>query len=185
MPNRTIYVADADVPLFEKAQSLVGGNLSAAIAEALRRFVREREQQVSGFEEVTVKLGKNVHSYKRFQGRRLASGRMLEEDGTREVSYRIYQTPKNNLAVYVSNTPNWNYWTDRKKRPGKNTPVNWDSEEWSDVDWSRWSGNDSEYRLEIFASLEELEHNVPDELYETVARILRGNNDKGVEVLDI
>jgi hypothetical protein len=33
MPNRTIYVADADLPIFEKAQELAGENLSATIAE--------------------------------------------------------------------------------------------------------------------------------------------------------
>ncbi len=39
MPNRTIYVADSDLPVFEKAQQLAGDNLSATIAQALRRFV--------------------------------------------------------------------------------------------------------------------------------------------------
>jgi len=47
MPNRTIYVADADVPIFEKAQKLAGDNLSAAIAHALRSFVEREEARVS------------------------------------------------------------------------------------------------------------------------------------------
>src|SRR5690348_14808983 len=38
MPNKTIYVADSDLPLYEQAQAMAGGNLSAAIAQALRRF---------------------------------------------------------------------------------------------------------------------------------------------------
>ena len=31
VPNKTIYVSDGDLPLFERAQELAGGNLSAAI----------------------------------------------------------------------------------------------------------------------------------------------------------
>ena len=44
MPKRTIYVADADVPIFDKAQQLAGGNLSGAITEALRNFIKSREK---------------------------------------------------------------------------------------------------------------------------------------------
>ena len=34
MPNKTIYVADGDLPLFDRAQELTGGNLSATITRA-------------------------------------------------------------------------------------------------------------------------------------------------------
>ena len=47
MPNRTIYVADADLPIFEKAQKLAGDNLSAAIAQALHYFVEKEEAKMS------------------------------------------------------------------------------------------------------------------------------------------
>ncbi|MBV9124589.1 MAG: EXLDI protein, partial [Planctomycetes bacterium] len=57
MPNRTIYIADADVPLFEKAQKLAGDNLSAAIASALRTFVEGEEARQGGYEDITVKVG--------------------------------------------------------------------------------------------------------------------------------
>ena len=45
MPNRTIYVADVDLPIFEKAQKLAGDNLSAAIAQALHYFVEKGRGQ--------------------------------------------------------------------------------------------------------------------------------------------
>ena len=179
MPNRTIYVADSDVPLFEKAQKLAGGNLSATITEALRRFVESQETKSSGFEEITVEVGKVAHFHKRFQGRLLAKGRVFELNDTRKVSYNVYLTPKGNLAVYVRNTPNWNYWSG--KRPGR--PHR--SQQWSGEDWSRWTNDENEYRLEVYSSLEELEYNVPPELYEAVSQILRGPSDDGVEVLDI
>src|SRR5947209_13077271 len=84
MPNRTIYVADADLPTFEKAQELAGENLSATIAQALRRFVEAEEAKASGFEEVTVKVGKIAHSYKRFRGRLLAKGRVRDQNEMRD-----------------------------------------------------------------------------------------------------
>lgn len=174
MPNRTIYVADADLQLFEKAQSIAGGNLSAAVAQALRHFVEAQEKKVSGFEEVTVKVGKIAYTHKRFQGRLLSRARILEQDDTREVLYRVFLTPKGNLALHVRNTPNWNYWSSSKARRKYASPEN----------WSQWSSyEEEEYRLEVYHSLEELEHNVPSELYEAVAQVI--NTPDGVEDLDI
>ena len=37
MPNKTIYIADQDLDLFERAQQRAGTSLSAIIVEALRR----------------------------------------------------------------------------------------------------------------------------------------------------
>ncbi|TME65527.1 MAG: EXLDI protein [Chloroflexi bacterium] len=106
MPNRTIYVADADLPTFEKAQELAGENLSATIAQALRRFVDAEEAKASGFEEVTVKVGKIAHSYKRFRGRLLAKGRVRDQNEMRRTVYDVYQTVKGKLALYVRGAPN-------------------------------------------------------------------------------
>ena len=35
VPNKTIYVSDDDLPLFQRAQEIAGGKLSTAIAVAL------------------------------------------------------------------------------------------------------------------------------------------------------
>ena len=43
MPNKTIYVSDGDLPVFQRAQELADGNLSQAISRALRRFVDVEE----------------------------------------------------------------------------------------------------------------------------------------------
>lgn len=42
MPNKTIYVRDEDLPIFERAAA-ISGSLSAAIAEALREWVEKAE----------------------------------------------------------------------------------------------------------------------------------------------
>ena len=39
MPNKTIYVKDADLPLFEQAQELLGESVSSMFAEFLRERV--------------------------------------------------------------------------------------------------------------------------------------------------
>src|ERR1700680_2042084 len=77
MPNRTIYIADADVPLFEKAQKLAGDNLSAAIAHALRSFVEREEARQSGYEDITVKVGKGrPYLQQQFRGLLIARRRL-------------------------------------------------------------------------------------------------------------
>ena len=190
MPNRTIYVADADVSLYEKAQKIAGGNLSAAITEALRRFVEMQETRATGFEEITVEVGRVARFYKRFQGRLLAKGRVFEQNDTRKVSYNVYLTPKGNLAVYIRNTPNWNYWSSKGMRNQKRAGKDWSrwgdkNWSWASDEWTHVTNDENEFRLEIYTSLEELEYNVPPELYEGVAQILKSDSDDGVEGLDI
>src|SRR5947209_12809001 len=91
MPNRTIYVADMDVPVFEKAQQLAGGNLSATIAQALRRFVEVEEARASGFDEVTVKVGKGrPYMQKQFRGRLLAKRQLRLENTARMLTMTVY-----------------------------------------------------------------------------------------------
>ncbi len=174
MPNRTIYVADADLPIFEKAQELAGENLSATIAQALRRFVEAEEARASGYEEITVKVGNIVHSHKRFRGRLLAKGRIRNKQETRRTVYEVYQTIKGKLALYVRSAPNW----DNPKT------WSWSYKNWSHKEWSEWPNTDYEYRLEVYDTLDELKDNVPQELYEAVAQALKGEPD-GVEFLDI
>jgi EXLDI family protein len=58
MPNKTIYVSDHDLPLFERAQSLADGNLSAAIAGALAEYVRSAEvDRLHQYDSFTVSVG--------------------------------------------------------------------------------------------------------------------------------
>jgi len=185
MPNRTIYVADADVPIFEKAQELAGENLSATIAGALRRFVEAEEARASGFEEITVKVGKIAHSYKRFRGRLLAKGRVFEQNDTRRIVYEVYQTVKGKLALYVRSAPNWENpktWSyENWENPqGRAT---WSYRNWSHHDWSQWPNREYEFRLSVYETLDELKENVPQELYEAVMQALKGED--GAEYLDI
>src|SRR5205085_4378661 len=130
MPNRTIYVADADMPIFEKAQKLAGDNLSAAIAHALRSFVEREEVKLSGFEDITVKVGKGrPFLQKQFRGRLLAKRHIRISNDARMLTMNVYQTAKGRFAVYTKNQPNWSGWSRKgSKQSGKGRS-----------DWADWS----------------------------------------------
>jgi len=186
MPNRTIYIADADLPIFEKAQKLTGDNLSAAIAQALRCFVEKEEAKSSGFEEITVKVGKGRPYFtKRFQGRLLAKRRIRVQNTTRLLTLVVYQTAKGRFAVYTKNTTDWSDWSksskwSRKSASGTDWTWDWDVD-WSNYDWSS-SFEVDELRLDVYDTQDDLKDHIPEELYESIVRY---NNGEDVEILDI
>ena len=184
MPNRTIYVADADLPIFEKAQKLAGDNLSAAIAQALHYFVEKEEAKRSGFEEITLKVGKGrPYLTKQFRGRLLAKRRIRVQNGTRILTLVVYQTAKGRFAIYTKNTANWSDWSQSSKWSRKSAGEwNWDWDyDSSNYDWSAYF-EDDEHRLDVYDTLDELKDNIPDELFESIAKYMSGED---VEILDI
>src|SRR5262249_35148350 len=105
MPNKTIYVADADLPLYERAQALAGGNLSAAIATALKRYVSEPGEERGEMVVTVTEDGAPVK--KRFRGQLIVERRVRKPDGAQTVSYRLYRTEKGRYAVWSRAAPNW------------------------------------------------------------------------------
>jgi hypothetical protein len=209
MPNKTIYVADADMPIFERAQQLAGSNLSATIAQALRRFIAVEEAKMIGFQEITVRVGdKGTYTQKRFLGRPLAK-RHVRDSQNRTTTLTVFQTAKGNFALYTRMAPDWSAWSD----PALWSNWNWDVDVNVDVDvdpgaphrpprppspprpprpprpgWSGWAdwaagwAQGGEYRLEVFATLEEMRERIPPELYDAAQQALRGPE---IEDLDI
>ena len=91
MPNKTIYVAEGDLQLLTRAQALSGGNLSATITIALRRFVDAEEGSRDGYEVVTLRVGPGAGRKVRFTGVLLGEWR-----GT-----RVYRTRKGRFVVHT------------------------------------------------------------------------------------
>ena len=181
MPNRTIYVADVDLPIFEKAQKLAGDNLSAAIAQALHYFVEKEEAKKSGFEEITVRVGKGrPYLTKQFRGRLLGKRRIRVQKGTRLLTLVVYLTAKGRFAIYIKNTANWSDWSKSSKTSAGDWNWDWDYD-WSNYDWSSYF-EDNEHRLDVYDTLDELKDNIPEELYESIVKY---NNGEDVEILDI
>ena len=115
MPNKTIYVKDEDLGLFEEAERLGGDSLSSVIAEALRRFVATKKAEQQGMREHALTVGvlrsqgaDDVRKV-RFVGRLLAEAEVLtgqtSDRRDRGIYYRIYQTRAGKVLVW------WEKWS--------------------------------------------------------------------------
>ncbi len=108
MPNKTIYVSDDDLPLFERAQELSGANLSLAIVRALRRFVELEEAKQHGLDEITVLVnGPGAHLSKRFLGQRLIRWLQPTADGKGTQILNVYRTAGKRYALHTHTIPDW------------------------------------------------------------------------------
>ena len=117
MANKTIYVKDEDLQIFEEAERLGGDSLSGIIAEALRRFVDVKRAELYGMQEHVLHVGvlrsqgdDDIRQI-RFVGRLLAEAEVLtdqtsprDRDG-RGTDYKIYQTQAGRVLVW------WKRWT--------------------------------------------------------------------------
>ncbi|MDF2909529.1 MAG: hypothetical protein K0Q56_409 [Sporolactobacillus laevolacticus] len=100
MPNKTIYVPDADLQVFDQAQEVSGKNLSATIVQALRFFTKIGEGK--GFEHIEVSEGEDgFYKRKRFIGRELASASVHDEDHALLTTYVVYETTHGRYAVFI------------------------------------------------------------------------------------
>jgi EXLDI family protein len=170
MPNKTIYVSDEDMPLFRRVQELTD-NLSAAVAEALRRYVELREGRARGFEEITVRVGPpgRVHR-KRFLGYPVATWRHKGATDRREQLFTAYRTKGERYAVH------W------RELPDLTDPAYWASGErwWRDPDWS--SPSSGEAWLKVFDDVAAMRAELPPELVSLVEQATEG---PAVDYLDI
>jgi EXLDI family protein len=174
MPNKTIYVSDDDLPLYQKAQELAGGSLSAAIAAALRRYVAVEEGRREGYEEVTVRVGPGAGRNLRFSGVLLAE--WGHSTGSRVEEYRVYRTRTGKFAVYLKRSPDVR-WSGMEAS-------NW-RERWGaylGLGPQTWGFTKGEASLEVVDSLDALREKIPSELYEMVAAMA---DQPAVEDLDI
>jgi EXLDI family protein len=164
MPNKTISVADTDLPVFERAQELAGDNLSSTIAKALRLYIEAREGKHHDFEEVTLQVGKITRTNKQFVGRLLAKGKVSERTSPEVQQFKIYQTRKGKFVLHLKTSPNWEY---QPKRGQLHVSL---------------SEDDTREQMEIFDSLQDLQPFLPDELFEATEQAL---SDEPAEMLDI
>jgi hypothetical protein len=108
VPNKTIYIREADTEVWERAEKLAGGSVSALITEALRRYVEEQEQKQMGMETIEVEFwGPGDVPYDAsFVGRWLlwpdeAETRTGEPGDDLGAYYGVALTRRGNIAVYI------------------------------------------------------------------------------------
>ena len=105
MPNKTIYVSDGDLPLYDRAQKLAGDNLSAAISAALRRYVDVEEGQREGFDEITVRVGPGKGRKVRFTG--VLLGEWVNSSFNRVETFRVYRSRMGKFVLHVERSPDY------------------------------------------------------------------------------
>ena len=176
MPNKTIYVSDDDLALYQRAQELAGGTLSATISTALRRFVEVEEGRRQGYDEIVVRVGPGLGRKQRFSGVLLAEW----ERSTNELTetFRVYRSRTEKFVVHL-------------ERSEAHTNVGPDAEKWNTGwrawvgDWSAnqtWTRTPAESSLQIAESLDELRDMLPADLYDLVADV---TDQPTIEDLDI
>lgn len=163
MPNKTIYVSDGDAELFRRAQEIAGGNLSAAIVAALRRYVETEEGRAEGLDLITVKVGPGAGRKQRFVGVLVAEGG--RSTSTRVEEFRVYRSRTGKYVVHVKRSPDtvsggpdaekfatgWRSWVG-----------NWHSEQ-------TWAYTKGEAALTVVETLDAVRELVPPEIYDLVA----------------
>ena len=171
VPNKTIYVSDGDLPVYQRAQELAGGNLSAAIAAALRRYVDVEEGRLEGFDEITVRVGPGRGRKVRF------TGVLLGEWANTSASYttfRVYRGRSGKFVLHIERGPGWTM----VNAEGK--PAGWRGHLGiGDVSYGSFPG---ESTLEVLGSLEEMRDRIPQQLFDMVAGSAQ---QPAVEDLDI
>jgi hypothetical protein len=114
VPNKTIYIREADREIWERAEKLAGGSVSALITQALKRYIKEEElREQVGLENIVVELAHSSgHGWEetayeaQFVGRWLLDPE-IDETKTAEPGYDagayygVALTERGNIAVYT------------------------------------------------------------------------------------
>ena len=173
MPNKTIYVSDGDLPIYDRAQAIAGGNLSAAIAKALRRYVELEEGRREGFEEITVRVGPGRRKV-RFSGLLIGEWANSSSSSSRWEVFRVYRSRTGKYVVHTDRAAEFTM----VDAEGK--PAGWRG--YLGLGNVSYGSKPAELTLEVFDSVEQLRDNVPTQLYDMVVASAK---QPAVEDLDI
>ena len=163
VPNKTIYVSDGDLKLFQRAQEVAGGNLSAAIASALRRYVDVHEGLREGFDDVVVRVGIGGGRKVRFTGALV--GEWIDVARGCGPLPRLARPNRQVRRPHGAQSR----LLDGRRR-GQTGP-GWRGH--LGIGDVRYGSSPQELTLEVVATLDELLGKVPPELFDMVARAAR------------
>ena len=170
VPNKTIYVSDGDLPLYERAQAIAGGNLSAAISKALRRYVDQEDGRRDGFDQITVRVGPGPKA-----GRKVRfTGVLLGTWGNNTTAINVYRSRSGKFVVHTQRNPDWS------ARDAEGKSGGWRS--WLGIGDITWISSTGDSTLEVVDSVDALREKLPPELFDLVAAAAQ---QPAVEDLDI
>jgi EXLDI family protein len=172
VPNKTIYVSDGDLPLYQRAQELAGDNLSAAISAALRRYVDVEEGRREGFDEIIVRVGPGKGRKVRFTG--VLLGEWVNSSFSRVETFRVYRGRTGKFVLHIERSPDYSMLDEEGK------PAGWRG--YLGIGNISYGNTPGESTLEVVKSLGELRPRIPPQLYDSVAAFAQ---QPAVEDLDI
>jgi EXLDI family protein len=172
VPNKTIYVSDGDLPLYQRAQELAGDNLSAAISAALRRYVDVEEGRREGFDEIIVRVGPDPGRKVRFSG--VLLGEWVNSSFSRVETFRVYRGRTGKFVVHIERSP------DYTMVDAEGKPAGWRG--YLGLGNISYGNVPGESTLEVVGTLVELRERIPEQLYD---RIAGSAQQPPVEDLDI
>ncbi|HEY7024592.1 MAG TPA: EXLDI protein, partial [Candidatus Limnocylindrales bacterium] len=160
VPNKTIYVSDGDLSLFQRAQEFAGGNLSAAISAALKRYVDVEESRKVGYDEIILRVGIGAGRKVRFMG--VLLGEWMDATPNTVHHYRVYRTQKDKFVLYHEHGAEYSM----VDAEGK--PAGWRG--YLGIGNIKYGSTPAEKTLDVFDTIDELREATPPELFEMVQR---------------
>jgi len=169
MPNRTIYVSEKDVTLFEKAKEIAGEALSSVIVRALTEYVARNQQKEKGMKEVSVKVGVDgAEREQRFIGSRIGDWDGFSDDKVWFMKAVMYKTQKDNWAILLETLYKTSLLTNKK--------------EWKES--GDYLINPKKSVLVVGTSTQDLQSKLPKELYLSLMEHAK-HEENPIEYLDI
>ncbi len=160
MPNKTIYVSNGDLPLYQRAQELAGDNLSAAISAALRRYVDIEDAKAEGYDEVKVRVGTGKGRRVRFTALFLGEWSNTNSSGVER--FRVWRGRTGKYVVHVERSADFTM----VDQDGK--PAGWRG--YLGIGNLSYGSSAAQASLEVVESLDDLRPLLPPQLYDMVAR---------------
>jgi EXLDI family protein len=167
MPTKTIYVANEDLSVFERAQKLVGDNLSSVIVQSLKALIVREEALSKGMKEISVQVGtKGFQQEKRFNGRLVIKWQGAG-DNNDWYTARVFRTAKGQWAAELTKQPDYNIFRQR--------------DFWRTADYFEYT---ADTQLLIFETPDEAIGEIPSALVKLM-RQAQSKDEAPVEYLDI
>lgn len=160
VPNKTIYVSQGDLALYQRAQELAGDNLSAAISAALKRYVDVEEGKSEGYDEIKVRVGSGKGRKVRFTA--LLLGEWANSNNSGFERFRVWRGRTGKYVVHVERSAGFTMVDQDGKAAG------WRG--YLGIGNLSYGTSVAQASLEVVASLDELRERIPPQLYDMVAR---------------